>query len=201
MSVVVAIKKDGVIYMGADSQVSCGGTRSTLSNPNNYKIWAVNDIDNCLMGSVGTLRANNIIKVASDLIPEIVDLKGNVDFRFVVRHFVPHLMDELDDYKVLCKAKDDVPDMAASFLLAYHDRLYSIDHYGSVIEVDDFCAVGSGSCEALGSLLSSVNIEDPVKRIKIAIKPSAAHDIYVDYPIVISNTKDTEYKVYYEKDL
>lgn len=67
--------------------------------------------------------------------------------------------------------------------------------------MDDFCAVGSGSCEALGSLLSSVNIEDPVERIKIAIKASAAHDIYVDYPIVISNTKDTEYKVYYEKDL
>ena len=127
MSVVVAIKKDGIIYMGADSQVSCGGTRSTLSNPNNYKIWAMSDIDNCLMGSVGTLRANNIIKVASDLIPEIVDLKGNVDFRFVVRHFVPRLMDELDEYKVLCKGKDDAPDMAASFLLAYHDRLYSIE--------------------------------------------------------------------------
>lgn len=187
--------------MSADSQVSCGGTRSTLSNPNNYKIWAVSDVDNCLMGSVGTLRANNIIKVASDLIPEIVDLKSNVDFRFVVRHFVPRLMDELDDYKVLGKAKDDAPNMAASFLLAYHDRLYSIDHYGSIIEVDDFCAVGSDSCEALGSLLSSASMEDPVERIKIAIKASAAHDIYVDYPIVISNTKDTEYKVYYEKDL
>ena len=201
MSVVVAIKKDGIIYMGADSQVSCGGTRSTLSNPNNYKIWAMSDVDNCLMGSVGTLRANNIIKVASDLIPEIIDLKGNVDFRFVVRHFVPRLMDELDEYKVLCKGKDDAPDMAASFLLAYHDRLYSIEHYGSVIEIDDFCAIGSGSCEALGSLLSSANIDDPVERIKMAIKASAAHDIYVDYPIVISNTKDTEYKVYYEKDL
>ena len=201
MSVVVAIKKDGIIYMGADSQVSCGGTRSTLSNPNNYKIWAMRDVDNCLMGSVGTLRANNIIKVADDLIPEIVDLKGAVTFRFVVRHLVPHLMDELDEYKVLTKDRDNVIHMDASFLLAYHDRLYSIEHYGSVIEIDDFCAIGSGSCEALGSLLSSVGIDDPVERIKMAIKASAAHDIYVDYPIVISNTKDTEYKVYYEKDL
>ena len=201
MSVVVAIKKDGIIYMGADSQVSRGGTRSTLSNPNNYKIWAMSDVDNCLMGSVGTLRANNIIKVANSLIPEIVDIKGNVDFRFVVRHFVPRLMDELDEYKVLCRSKDDAPDMAASFLLAYRDRLYSIDNYGSVIEIDDFCAIGSGASEALGSLLSSTGIDDPVERIKMAIKASAAHDIYVDYPIVISNTKDTEYKVYYEKDL
>ena len=201
MSVVVAIKKDGIIYMGADSQVSCGGTRSTLSNPNNYKIWAMRDVEGCLMGSVGTLRANNIIKVADDLIPEIVELKDAVSFRFVVKHFVPRLMEELEDYKVLTKDRDGVTHMDASFLLAYRDRLYSIERYGSVIEVDDFCAIGSGSCEALGSLLSSANISDPIERIKMAIKASAAHDIYVDYPIVISNTKDTEFKVFYEKDL
>lgn len=201
MSVVVAIKKDGIIYMGADSQVSRGGTRTTLSNPNNYKIWPVRDVDNCLMGSVGTLRANNIIKVANDLIPEIVDVKDAVSFGFIVKSLVPRMFDELDEYKVLAKDNDDVIHMDASFLFAYHDRLYSIDRYGSVIEVDDFCAIGSGANEALGSLLSTVDEKDPVERIKTAIKASATHDIYVDYPIVISNTEDTEFKVFYEKDL
>lgn len=201
MSVVVAIKQNGIIYMGADSQVSCGGSRSTLSNPNNYKIWAVEGVSSCLMGSVGMLRANNVIKVADNLIPEIVDLKKSVNFCFVVRSFIPRLMDELDKYAILCRGKDGVPDMTASFLLAYHDSLFSIDRYGSVIEVDDICAIGSGASEALGSLLSSAKLEDPVERIKMAIKASAAHDVYVDYPIVISSTKDTEYKVYYEKDL
>jgi ATP-dependent protease HslVU (ClpYQ) peptidase subunit len=201
MSVVVAIKKDGIIYLGADSQVSRGGTRTTLSNPNNYKIWAMRDVDNCLMGSVGTLRANNIIKVADDLIPEIVDVKEAVSFRFVVKHLVPRMFDELDDYKVLAKDSDDAIHMDASFLLAYHDKLYSIDRYGSVIEVDDFCAIGSGANEALGSLLSTADLKDPEGRIKTAIKASAAHDLYVDYPIVISNTEDTEFKVFYEKDV
>ena len=201
MSVVVAIKKDGIIYMGADSQVSRGGTRSTLSNPNNYKIWAMRDVEHCLMGSVGTLRANNIIKVANDLIPEIVDLKSNVNFNFVVKGLVPRMMDELEEYRILCKDKEGIPHMDAEFLLAYHENLFYIDRYGSVIEIDDFCAIGSGASEALGSLLSSVDEKDPVERIKTAIKASAAHDIYVDYPIVISNTEDTEFKVFYEKDL
>lgn len=199
MSVVVAIKKDGVIYMGADSQVSRGGTRTTLSNPNNYKIWAVSDADNCLMASVGTLRANNILKVARGLIPEIVNIKRDVDFSFVVRHLVPGIMDELDDYGALLKK--DTPDMEAEFLFAYGDRLFCIDRFGSVIEVDDFCAIGSGSSEALGSLLSSIDVKDPEERIKMAIKASATHDIYVDYPIVISDTDTTRYKVFYEKDL
>ena len=201
MSVIVAIKKDGVIYMGADSQVSRGGTRTTLSNPKNYKIWAMSDTDNCLMGSVGVLRIANIIKVADGLIPEIVDLKDGVDFRFVVKSFVPRLMEELESYEALTREKDELPNMEASFLLAYHDRLYSIDRFGCVIEVDDFCAIGSGASEALGSLLSSVGIDDPVARIKMAIKASAANDIYVDYPIVVSDTESVKFKVFYEKDL
>ena len=101
MSVVVAIKKDGVIYMGADSQVTKGGSRTTLSNPNNYKIWALRDLDHAVMGSVGTLRAANIMKVADGLIPEIVALRGDITFRFVVKQFVPSLMDELAHYKQL----------------------------------------------------------------------------------------------------
>ena len=201
MSVVVAIKKDGIIYMGADSQVSRGGTRTTLSNPNNYKIWAVRDVDNCLMGSVGTLRANNIMKVADSLIPEIVDIKNAVSFGFIVKSLVPRMFDELDEYKVLAKDSEDAIHMDADFLFAYHDALYHISRYGSVIEVDDFYAIGSGANEALGSLLSTVDEKDPVERIKTAIKASAAHDLYVDYPIVISNTNDTEFKVYYEKDI
>ena len=200
MSVVVAIKKDGVIYMGADSQVTKGGTRATLSNPNNYKIWEVNGTDHCLMGSVGTLRVANVIKVMSGLIPEIVDLKHGVDFRFVVKGLVPRIMDELDEYDLLTKDKDEAPRMGASFLLAYYDRLFSISSDGAVIEIDDFCAIGSGASEALGSLLSSVDEKNPVERIKTAIKASAAHDIYVDYPIIVTDTANTSFEVFYEKD-
>ena len=200
MSVVVAIKKDGIIYMGADSQASKGGCKVVLTNPNNFKVWPMSDVDNCLMGGVGTTRASNIIRVADGLIPEMVDIKDGVDFRFVVKRFVPRLMEELDDYNVLVKESDSVPDMNATFLLAYHDRLYSIERYGCVVEIDDCCAIGSGAGEAYGSLVSTVG-EDPVERIKKAIKASVCRDIYVNYPIVISDTASTEYKIFYEKDL
>ena len=46
MSVVVAIQEGGKIYLGADSQVTKGGTRTTLKNPNNYKIWKVINSNN-----------------------------------------------------------------------------------------------------------------------------------------------------------
>ena len=44
MSVVVAIKEGDKVFIGADSQVTKGGTRTTLKNPNNYKIWKVDGL-------------------------------------------------------------------------------------------------------------------------------------------------------------
>ena len=200
MSVVVAIKKDGVIYMGADSQVTRGGTRTSLSNPNNYKIWKVKGVDNCLMGHVGSIREACVIRVMNNLVREIDVYHDCIDFEYVVTRIVPMMIDELKEYGYL--DKDEVfKDMDSRFLFSYQDKLYVIGFNGSVIEVDDCVAIGSGECESIGSLLTTTNEKDPVKRIIKAIKASAAHDIYVDYPIVLTNTKDTEFVVIDENNI
>lgn len=199
MSVVVAIKENGKIMMGADSQCTKGGTRRSLSNPNNYKIWKVLDSENCLLGHVGLVREANVIRVARDLVPEMAQLKDKVDFSFVVKRLVPTMFEELEEYRVIKKG-DNPPEFDSSFLFAYKDKLFYISGNGTVIEIDDYCAIGSGECEAIGSLLSTEG-ESPEERIKKAIKASAANDIYVDYPIVITDTESCEFKVFYEKDL
>ena len=197
MSVVVAIKKDGKVYMGADSQVSKGGTRLSLTNPNNYKIWKVNGVENCLMGSVGNLRDACVVRVMRGLVREIDAIKDEVDFEYVVGRIVPMIREELIDYGYI--KKDGVFEgFDSSFLFAYQDKLYYINSDASVIEIDDCIAIGSGSSEAIGSLLTSMNIEDSKERIIKAIKSSATHDIYVDYPIILSDTESTEFDVLME---
>ena len=103
MSVVVAIKENGKIMMGADSQCTKGGTRRSLSNPNNYKIWKVLDSENCLLGHVGLVREANVIRVARDLVPEMAQIKNKVDFSFVVKRLVPTMFEELEEYRVIKK--------------------------------------------------------------------------------------------------
>ena len=44
--------------------------------------------------------------------------------------------------------------MESRFILAYKDKLFTIT-YGCVLEHDDFVSIGSGECEAIGSLLST----------------------------------------------
>ena len=80
MSVVVAIKENGKIYLGADSQVTKGGTRSSLSNKNNYKIWQPKGVENSLIGHVGRVRDANVIRTMYGVVSEMVQIKNRVDY-------------------------------------------------------------------------------------------------------------------------
>lgn len=196
MSVVVAIKKDGKVFIGADSQATKGGSRISLSNPNNYKIWKVKGVENCIMGAVGLVRDTCFIKVMNDLVREIDVLHDEIDYEYIINRIQPKIIDELLERKSI---KQDNPygSLESKFIFAYKEKLFTIE-YGAVIEHDDFVSLGSGECEAIGSLLST-DEQEPRERIIKAIKASATSDIYVDYPIVITNTESTEFEVINEK--
>ena len=193
MSVVVAIKENGKVYVGSDSQVTKGWSRSTLKNPNNYKIWKVRNVDNCLMAHVGNVRDANIVRLMGGLISEYDVFYELVNYKFVVREIVPAIIKELKEHKYI-KDNDYFEGMGSSFIFAYKDQLFLIASDGCVIEIDDYVAIGSGEDTAIGSLNSSIG-EDPVTRIIKAIKSSATSDIYVDYPIILSDTESTEFVV------
>ena len=197
MSVIVAIKKDDVVYLGADSQVTRGGTRMSLSNQNNYKIWKVRGVENCLMGSVGSIRDSCAIRVMGSRVREIDTIHGDVDFDYIVNRIEPMITDELKGHEFIEKDKP-YSSMDSRFIFAFKDKVFTIE-YGAVIEHDDYVAIGSGECEAIGSLLSSDENESPKDKIIKAIKSNAAHDIYVDYSIILSDTKYTKFKIIKDK--
>lgn len=199
MSVVVAIKENNIIYMGADSQITRGSSRRSFSNPNNYKIWRTKNMMESLTGGVGLVREMNIVKVAS-LIAEEDYVNDKIDYDYIVSKYVPDLFKLIEAQQLVTKDMDGLPRLNSSYLLAIKDKLYSIGIDGAILEIDDFAAIGSGASAAIGSLLSTEHLP-PVERIKIAIKASVTNDIYVDYPIVISNTKSNQFEVTYENEL
>ena len=175
MSVVVAIKENGKIYIGADSQVTRGGTRTTLKNPNNYKVWKVLGADNCLMASVGDLRDANVVRLMDSLVTDYDVYRDCIGFDFVVKKVIPEIVGELAKYNLL-KEPERIDMLNSSFLFAYKDKLWVINADRAVIEVEDYVAIGSGSDQAIGSLLSTEG-ENPKTRIIKAIKSSATSDI------------------------
>ena len=194
MSVVVAIKEGNKVFLGADSQVTKGGTRTTLHNPNNYKIWKVDGNDHALMGHVGNVRDANIIRLMSNVIDDYDEFNDRVNYRFVVKYLVPEIIKNLQDAHFI-KTNDNALDgLDSSFLFAFKDKLFWINSDLAVIEVDDYIAIGSGADQAIGSLLSTEG-QNSKSRIVKAIKASAASDIYVDYPIIITDTNTTKFEI------
>lgn len=192
MSVVVAIKDKDRVLIGADSQVTRGSTRKTLNNPNNYKIWKVRGVDNCLMAHVGNVRDANIVRLMKHLVTDYDVFSDNIDYEYVVKSIVPDIIEELKKYGYI-KDEKYFNGFDSRFIFAFKDQLYVINTDGCVLEVDDCVAIGSGELEAVGSLLSTEgNSKD---RIIKAIKSSAASDIYVDYPIIVADTEETQFEV------
>ncbi|MFH5881300.1 hypothetical protein [Liberiplasma polymorphum] len=199
MSVIVAIKQENVIFMGADSQITKGGTRRSYSNPSNYKIWRIKDAKNSLMGGVGLVREINIAKMEK-YFNVLAQHNNDINFDYMVLEFVPHLFKTLKENNLIKKEDNEIPASNCVYLVAYKSKLFQVGSDGAVIEIDDFAAIGSGSNEAMGSLLSSQTLS-PKERITMAIKASAANDIYVDYPIIISNTNNDVFEVIYENEV
>ena len=199
MSVVVAIKKNGKIYIGADSQCTRGGSRTSLTNPNNYKIWKVKGVENTLMAHVGYARDASVIRVMNDLVREIDVIHDEINYEYVVNRILPKIIDELSDRKYI-NIREKFDTLDSKFLFAHQDKLFLISNDAAVTEIDDYVSMGSGESEAIGSLITTENEENPISRIIKAIKSSSVHDIYVDYSIIISDTETTDFSVITEKN-
>lgn len=149
------------------------------------------------MGAVGSIRDSCAIRVMDSLVREIDAIHGDVDFDYIVNRIEPMIRDELKGHEFIEKDKP-YSSMDSRFIFAFKDKVFTIE-YGAVIEHDDYVAIGSGECEAIGSLLSSDENESPKDKIIKAIKSNAAHDIYVDYSIILSDTKYTKFEIIKDK--
>ena len=194
MSVVIGIKENNTVYLGADSQVTRGWTKYTLSNKNNYKIWSVKNTQNVLMGTVGSVREANVISTSNSIVDELKSIKNEVDFSYVVNTVVPNMFAALKNAGVISTKEGQPLRFNNSYLLATKDKLFVIDIDGCVVEIDDYIAIGSGEDYAITVLNSTVG-QNPKDRIISAIKSTAQNHIYVNYPIVIADTESMDFDV------
>ena len=109
------------------------------------------------------MRDTCAIRVMGSLVREIDAIHGGVDFDYIVNRIEPMIRDELKGHEFIEKDKP-YSSMDSRFIFAFKDKVFTIE-YGAVIEHDDYVAIGSGECEAIGSLLSSDENERPIDKI------------------------------------
>jgi 20S proteasome alpha/beta subunit len=187
MSLVVAIKDKDRIILGADKQASTGTTKDHT----NTKIWKLDELPGAIMGSVGSLRASQIIQYS-----QIIDknlLSQDLDTEFIVRVLAPTLAAGLKSNGVVVDASDSAKCdmMPNAFIFAYKDKAWTIWHDLSVSEIDEYFAIGSGSEVARGALYATPE-QNPFARIAISIEAAAESTLYVDNGIDLLATETKE---------
>ena len=206
MSVVIAIKEKDCIYMGCDSQVTIGSGKRTLKSVNNFKIWKVDGYPNCLMGGVGNFRDLCFLRCTPEIIPEMRLATNSLDYGTVVTQVVPAIWQTLVAYGLYQDKPLVVDDnrgtgaINSQFLLGCGTSLYNIGADGTVEEIEDYIAIGSGEDLANGSLKTTEDSNlSAEERIAAAIDAASRGNAYVSNPIIIADTKSEGFSIYGEE--
>ncbi len=189
MSVVVAMKNDDHVLVGCDSQLTCYGS-TKLNKIGRYKMWKPDDDKNIVMGVTGALRDANILSITEGWVDESTKLKDSFNLKYVIRDVVPKIFKELESCGRL-EIENGIKSTKSNVTFAYKDNAFQVGGDGSVIEMDEFIADGSGYqlCYGAWEALRDRKMPAREKLIKI-IEASCEKNVFVNYPIIIMNTRD-----------
>lgn len=186
MSVVVAVKENGVVYMGADTQTSSGFRKVNYLNENEFKILKFSN--GILVGICGVVASEQCLLAE----PTLFSLEdGNrLTKKHIVNKIIPKIIEILA--KNGCLDKDDGT-MDISIILAYKDSIYRIKRDFTVFGVEKYAAIGAGKSYALYSLINDGKTVQ--ERILSALHISSKTVDSVSAPYILINTKDLKFEV------
>ena len=184
MSVIIALKKDKSIYLGADTQRTCSNIRTICGRNENWKITAYKN--GVLLGGVGSVRVTNAVRVHNEWFEKI---EGELTKEYIVKMIVPQMMLEFFEKGLVDEKRKNVD---ASFVIAYKDKAFCITRELAVYEADGFC-IGSGAEFAYPYLYG--NSDDIKQTILTALRGVAKRDITIGAPFILIDSVNLKFEI------
>ena len=185
MSVIVAVKENGVVYMGADSQTTAGKRKYTYLNETGFKVFRLDN--GMLLGFCGRVGARQTILSSKGVFT--LDENGDLTKRHIVLEIIPKLADKME-----AVGDEESGSLDVSILLGFKDKLYKITSGLDVLKLNEYGFSGSGENFTLYSLNSLKHL--PVReRILKALVASAKRDDAVCGPYALIDTQNLTYEV------
>ena len=181
-------KENDCVWIGGDSLGSNGYTKTVELQPKIFRNKTFKDV---VMGSTTTFRHIDLLKYSDKLFDELDLYKDTeLDHEYMVTKFIPN---------VITLFKEGIVDSSetnrgANFIIGAKNKLFEIQSDYSVQEpLLGFCSVGSGEDIAMGSMITTKDMNIPVlKKIELALKAAEECSCGVQRPFYIMNTKDEE---------
>ena len=185
MSVIVAIKENGVVYLGADTQTSAGRKKHNHLNETGYKIVRLDN--GILVGFCGRVASKQVILAIKEIFT--LDENDTLTKKHIVKEIVPKLVNKMEQI-----GDEESGSLDVSILLAYKDKMYKITSNLDVVHLNEIASTGAGRYYVHYALFGMPNL--PVKeRLLKALVESARRTESVAGPYVLIDTKNLEYEV------
>lgn len=181
-------RKNGVSWVGADSLGSNGYVKDTQLPA---KVFRNEVFKNVLIGGTTSFRHLDLLKYSNDLFNE-VDFykKSEIDHKFMVTKFIPNV---IKLFKEGIVGEIEI-ERGGNFIVATPFRVFEIQSDYSVLEPElGICAVGCGKDVAMGSLITTKNMDIlPQDKIKMALNAAEQYCCGVQKPFRILCTDERE---------
>lgn len=184
MTTIIGVEHGGKVYMGADSEVDFGWSRSTLTNRK------ISKFPGLLIGVAGELRTSNIIQ--HYLQPPIQEA-DETDEHYVIVSLIQAMRKCIKDAGFLTVENSKETPAGSVFMIAYKCKLYRV---GSQFDVGRYssgiASIGTGSEYALGALHAlysgrKVSVKRLEQQIKKALKISSQLSMGVSEPFYVES--------------
>jgi hypothetical protein len=175
MTAIAGLIHDGKVYIGGDSAGIAGWDLSIRADP---KVFTVGPY---VMGFTTSFRMGQLLRFAFDPPEHHEDVAVE---RFMVTTFIDAVRACLSAGGYATKASER--EAGGTFLVGYRGRLWSIsDDYQVGEPLYGIAAVGCGDNQALGSLHTSQEWPDPVRRLRTALDAAERYSAGVRGPFTI----------------
>lgn len=184
---VVAIKKDDKISVGitvCDSLVDM--TEKDLSLMENIPFWKVKGTKDCYVFAEDLTYGVDLLRYNDHIFKNITD--GNS----IIVDVVPQIKEILGRYSRIINGKE----WGSQLLIIKGNKMYTIGHYFTVSEVDNFVGLGFESY-LLGGL-SEMKEETPSESILFAIKNLNRMKCRNFFPVMLFDNQTKKRKLYYK---
>lgn len=191
MSVVVAKRVKNGFIMAGDSQVTKGDEKDTVIKV--FKSYKENEI---YLGVVGSLRDSQILMTINGLLDPNAIRREELDLLSIISYTVPLIKKTMKENDRLYN-EDGKLEWDSEVMILYKDKGYIIESDFSVIEIDEFDAIGSPRKFAKGSYELYNRYKDKIKVsdrqiVKDIVRITIEKTTYVGYPIRIADTSKNE---------
>ena len=189
MSLIIAYKKDDVIYLASDSQATSSNfDKHTSTNPEFAKLTMLDN--GIIVGHAGHVYYNQQVIYSGAI---TLDDNGKLTREHLVLNVIPKLLkikkDCIDD-----KGGNGNCDVSSTLILAHKDKMFLIQFDLLTFTVEHMVLIGSGGDYAFASV-AAVDPDAPIEpQLVAALKIAARYNASVGGPFITVNTKDATFK-------